>query len=221
MKPEVLAPISQAVATFAGAIFVLIGIWYREQLESSSRSRNARTQIAAEVRALLDLIELNGYLDGARVIIEKLKAGQFAYLNFSSNRSFISVYEANLQNLGHLGGSASDVVRFYMILLSSLEDKDMIADLGSKIEARGAAAQTAEIKELIRRHEYFLAKLSETVRIGEKICADLHYAGGRSQKFLQKPSETQGRIDRGAVPGGKIKQPAPSAGSSQSTVHLN
>ena len=139
MKAEFLAPISQAVATFAGALFVLVGIWYRERLEGESRSKNARIQIVAEIRALLDLIELNSYLPHTRELIEALHSGKLAYLNFSSNRSFVSVYEANLLNLGHLNGSASEVVRFYMVLLSALEDKDMIVEMGRKLEAKRAA----------------------------------------------------------------------------------
>ncbi|MGZ3718727.1 MAG: hypothetical protein ACXWR1_10325 [Bdellovibrionota bacterium] len=186
MKPEILAPLSQAVATFAGAVFVLVGIWYRDKLENAAHAKNSRIQIVAEIRALLDLIELNGYLPGTKGMIERLKNGQFCYLNFSANRSFISVYEANLQNLGHLGGSASEVVRFYMILLSGLEDKDMIVEIGRKIEAKrekGLVEEPRELNELIRRHEFFYAKFAETVRIGEKICDELHYSGRRPPKL--------------------------------------
>ncbi len=211
MKPELLAPISQAFATLGGAVFVLVGIWYKERIEAVARAKNARIQIVAEIRALLDLIELNGYLGHVRDMIAKLRAGGFTYLNFSSNRSFVSVYEANLQNLGHLEGSASEVVRFYMILLSSLEDKDTIAEQGKRIQASGAAPTEHELHELTRRHESFYAKLAEVVRIGEKLCAELHYVGGRPQKLkLPKAAKSSRRwgFRRKAVPASTGEQPA-------------
>jgi hypothetical protein len=203
MKMELVGPISQAVATFAGALFVLIGIWYRERLEHSNRAKSARIQIAAEVRALLDLIELNGYLAATRGLIDKLRAGTFTYLNFHSNRSVISVYEANLQNLGHLEDAASDVVRFYMIILSALEDKDSIVEIGRGFDSRRAKGEELtpyDFAQLVRRHEMFHAKLAESVRLGEKICQELHYRGKKKIRLAAPTPATSPALAPVAVP---------------------
>jgi hypothetical protein len=176
MRADLLAPISQAVATLAGAIFVLVGIWYRDFLESRAKRKGSRVQIMAEVQALLDLIQINGYVEGAKRKIEGLKKGGRDYIQFSSKQSFTSVYQANLQNLGYLEDSASLVVRFYMILASSLEDKDMIAVLGARVHEsaeKSLLVEPALLTGLLERHEHFLSKILETQRLGVRILADL------------------------------------------------
>lgn len=192
MKPEIIAPISQAVATFAGAVFVLVGIWYREQLDTSKKSKSARIQIGAEVRALLDLIELNGFIAGIQTYIDRLKAGKFAYLNFYASRNFMAVYQANLENLGYLEAAAPDVVRFYMILNSVLEEKDTIVDIGRACEKRVADGGTLtpdDFATLVYRHEVIQAKIKEVVRLGEKVCHELNFRRKNAMKVSLPKSQ--------------------------------
>ncbi len=161
--------ILQALATFAGAVFVLIGIWYKDRLENERNSRNAKVQIFAEMRALLDLIELNEYLPAIERTIGAIKAGERAHIYFPTNRSFTSVYEANLSNLGLLGDQASEVVRFYMILSSAIEDKDTISGIMRQIRELEDARKAVDpilLSRLLSFHEVLYAKISSAVKIG-------------------------------------------------------
>lgn len=174
MLLELLSPLAQALATLAGAIFVLVGIWYRDRLETRSKAKNAKVQILAEIRALLDLIELNEYLPVLRDTIAELKSTGTCrqYFGFQSSRSFSAVYEANLQNLGLLGSAAGEVVRFYMIITSAVEDKDTIAAMAAQIkqlEDQRQAVDPALRTRILRFHEMIFGKLSTAVHIGEEL----------------------------------------------------
>ncbi len=208
---QILPSISQALATFAGAVFVLIGIWYRDRLETRAKAKNAKVQIVAEVQALLDLIDLNGYLPALLEIVADRKAGGNRSFNLpSSGRSFTAVYEANLSNLGLLNETASDVVRFYMIINSVLEDKDTIMLMMKKREdmlEQGKALDPNMEQNLIRFHELLHGKLSTTVHIGEKIIEELRLEDPKARK-IRKPNraativeldDVQKSIDKGLV----------------------
>lgn len=175
MDMAFLPNVSQALATFAGAVFVLVGIWYKDRLENQRQSRNARVQIFAEMRALLDLIELNNYLPVLQDTIERIRAGERTSIFFSTNRSFSAVYEANLRNLGFLDGQASDVVRFYMVVTSAVEDKDTIVGIFRQIkdlEESRRSVDPALMTKLLRYHEMLYAKLSSAVQIGRRLIAE-------------------------------------------------
>lgn len=186
---QILPSISQALATFAGAVFVLIGIWYRDRLETNAKARNAKVQIVAEVKALIDLIELNGYLPALQDIIADRKAGGNRSFNLpSSGRSFTAVYEANLSNLGLLDSTASDVVRFYMIINSVLEDKDTIMMMMKKRQDlldQGKGLDATLDDNLTRFHEVLYGKLSTAIHIGEKIIEDLRLENPKASKIRQ------------------------------------
>jgi hypothetical protein len=190
MDMQLISPISQAVATFAGAIFVLVGIWLKDKLENRSKAKNAKVQIVAEIKALLDLIELNGYLPALQEIIADRKNGGNRSFYFPSSRSFTSVYEANLSNLGLLEHSASDVVRFYMIINSAVEDKDSIANFmkqRKELQESGKPLESSIDLNLVRFHEMIYGKFSTAVHIGEKLVEELRLETGRSRK-ARKPN---------------------------------
>jgi|GEM_PF-3789074 len=187
---QILPSISQAVATFAGAVFVLVGIWYKDKLENQAKAKNAKVQIVAEIQALLDLIDLNGYLPALQEIIADRKRGGNRSFYFPSSRSFTSVYEANLNNLGLLDASASDVVRFYMIINSSVEDKDSIANyikMRKDLLEQGKPLDPSLDENLIRFHEVVYGKLSTAVHIGEKLVEELRLENPDSRK-VRKPN---------------------------------
>jgi len=193
MSFDFLLPISQAVATFAGAVFVIVGIWYKEKLETARMSRNAKVQIFAEMRALLDLIELNGYLPALLDYIEDIKQGSRKHFFFPTSRSFSSVYEGNLQNLGLRNEDASDVVRFYMIINSAVEDKDSIAVMARQIkdlEDQRQAVDPAITSRMLKFHELLYAKLSSAVQIGQKLIqkADSENYGNRQKRRRNRQS---------------------------------
>lgn len=186
MDMSLLPSISQALATFAGAVFVLVGIWYKDRLETERQSRNARVQVFAELRALLDLIELNNYLPIMKEKIEELRAGARTHIYFPTNRSFSNVYDANLHNLGLLGPLASDVVRFYMMLNSAVEDKDTIAVMFKQIqdtEASGKRVDPALLERMLRFHEMLYAKFSSAVQIGRRALEVADSLDAKPRKF--------------------------------------
>lgn len=210
MPTELLSPIVQAAATLAGAVFVLVGIWYRDRLETNNKARNTKVQIYAEIRSLLDLIELNNYLNGINEIIADRKAGGNRFLQFNSGRSFTSVYEANLQNLGLLGDAASDVVRFYMIITSAVEDKDAVAGIAAQIKAQEEAGEPVDpalLRRMIAFHELLFGKFSSAVHIGEELMEQLRLeSGGKGKR--RKPNRAATISELSAIKAGSKASPA-------------
>lgn len=186
MNLSVLPYMSQGAATFAGAVFVLVGIWYKDRLETTRQSRNARVQIFAELRALVDMIELNNYLPIMKEKVEQIRAGQRTHIWFPTTRSFSNVYDANLHNLGLLGPLAGDVVRFYMMLNSAVEDKDTIAGIFRQIqELEQERRQVPDelMNRLLRFHEMLYAKFSSAVQIGERVLREADSLDAKPRKL--------------------------------------
>lgn len=186
MDLAILPSISQALATFAGAVFVLVGIWYKDRLETQRQSRNARVQIFAEMRALLDLIELNNYLPAMKEKIEQIRNGQRTHVSFQTNRSFSNVYDANLHNLGLLGPLAAGVVRFYMMLNSAVEDKDTIAIIFRQVKEAEESRRAVDpllMERLLRSHEMLYAKFSSAVQIGQGLIKEAELLDSQPRKL--------------------------------------
>jgi hypothetical protein len=156
---------------------VLCGIWFQAHLERESMAKTTKTQIAAEIRAILDLIEINRYLPRLAADLEEMRAGRkVPTFWFSSSQSFTAVYEANLQHLGYLDGATSEAVRFYMVLRAAVEDKDLIRTFAAMMKdsrEAGKAVDPAIIERTKSLHESLYAKLSHAVSLGEKIWKEL------------------------------------------------
>lgn len=127
IKPQ--NPLLPVYTAFAGAIFGVLGTAFAKEFhEHLARKRSIKvvaSQIRAEIKAILDIVEIREYIDFMRAEIEKLPAmpNQRSILQVHISEDVMPIYRANLNNLYLLDQDIQvKVVKFYRYLSALIED---------------------------------------------------------------------------------------------------
>ena len=194
MSEQLFQSIVQLVVAMGGGILVLLGIWYKDRLETSAKMKFTRYQIAAEIRALLDIIEVNHFLPKIHAAVADMRAGGEKVFAFSANRDFTPVYDANLQHLGLLEECSGDVVRFYMMIRSAMEESENLLNAVNEIREARAAGRPENPRRnfdyVLDCQETLLVKISTSVELGDKVYWELM----RQVPPPKKPKKPQGQL---------------------------
>lgn len=125
-------------------------------------SNGLKAALSGEISAILTLVRINGYVAALKATIVDLQKGNTHSVKISVERDYRQVYEANLENLGVIGAAAKDVVLFYMLMASALEDNatitETITELNSLVNP-SLDRLAHEHNTLLTMHQSLLAKI--------------------------------------------------------------
>jgi hypothetical protein len=138
-------------------------------VQRRAERKNLACALAAEIAALIDIVERRQYIAGLRQLIEVARNNQdlngaFFY-QFSVRRNPLAVYDANLSRIGLLKPTLSvRIARFYAQASAILED---IADFreGRIPEGRD---------DSVRRLEELLQLFEDSQTLGREIVNEIH-----------------------------------------------
>ena len=104
------------------------------------------------------------------------EANVIRYFYFSNRRSFINVYEKNVDKIGMIGELSEHLIIFYSQVLAILEDNDALRELNQRqVEHSSASspATAAQIQHSIQYHEQLLTLLRDTLERGKLLTQHL------------------------------------------------
>ncbi len=127
IKPQ--SPLLPVYTAFAGGVLGVVGtVFAKEFHEYLARKRNIKniaSQIRAEIKAILDIVEIRQYLDFMTAEIKKLPnmPNKRSILQVHISEDVMPIYRANLNNLHLLQQDMQvEIVKFYRYLSALIED---------------------------------------------------------------------------------------------------
>jgi hypothetical protein len=169
-------PIALVIGSVLGVVASIGAAYTSHHFDTKRKSNGLKAAITGEVSAILHLIRLNNYIEGVSKVINDLKSGSVNAISVSVKSTYSQVYESNLSSIGIIGPISKEIVLFYKLLGSALEDKNTIDDTVQELKKMGAPSpqQLANIaKRLLLFHEFLLKKLNELISRGDKLILEL------------------------------------------------
>lgn len=155
--------VSTTIGALVGGLASFFGAVGSEKRRSKSKSKSVHAAIVAEVRALLRIIELRGYVSSAKELRDALQRegpGKCATLQVQIDDGYNKVFKANLENIGLLNSEvATQIVEFYQLIQAVVSD---VSPGGLIAEGMGGNKAFSEM----------IAILEEAIVIGVKIITE-------------------------------------------------
>jgi len=161
MNPVWIALLSAFIGTILGGLVSIITAVKIEEHKHKMEGRAVTLAILTEIRVMVSLVEMRGYLQELQQILSNLRSGKRTsatlIVQFTENQ--FPIFTSNRDKIGLLPDAImSDVVKFYMMLESAIVD----------VRPGGLlAANECGEKEFSQLE----TMVTESLRIGRKILA--------------------------------------------------
>jgi hypothetical protein len=124
-------------ALLFGAFLATAGGFLRIQYERNQERKSLKAALAAEIRAILSIVERRDYIAGMETFIDSIDAQQNNLFQIRIARDYDVVFRANCNRIGLLPAHLSErVVQFYYLIYSAVEDIRLLADANVSPELR-------------------------------------------------------------------------------------
>lgn len=162
------------ISTSIGAITAILATFAVNIWSHQAQRKSLRAAFRGEVSALVSLLTKRNYEQGILNSMEIIhKQNKDNYFYFPIRRSFMGVYEQNVDKVGMIGELAEDLIIFYSQILAILEDNDAMKDLAQQQVALATASTPERRSRSIAYHESLLVLLRDTLGRGRTLIKKL------------------------------------------------
>lgn len=165
------------VGLLSGIVGSLGGYIATAKVDKNKNEREGQAiaqAIAAEITAILSLVNAQGYIYHFKNASEIAGRDEFAAFTWNAKRNYCRVFENNASNIGRLPSGAGDVVQFYNLLQSILEDQDQLT-LDVQEAVKISMARPYKWRLFEDRYKRMSEKIELAVRLGHKALKSLGY----------------------------------------------
>jgi hypothetical protein len=174
--------IAAVVGFFSGASVALIQVQYQRSQERKS----LKAALAAEIRAILSIVEGRDYIADLEKFIASIDANDLYQVRIA--RDYDIVFRSNCNKIGLLPADLSErVVRFYYLIASAIEDIRLLVDANASPELRFACRlDTAEGNRIF--HQNLLDISRQAIARGSTLATEL--AGPNRREYVRDRNRT-------------------------------
>lgn len=128
-----IAGIFGIVGSLVGGAFTYLSTYHQENSRSKKESKILSESIAAEISSILWLLEKHDYVTGLQMAVEKTAKREPMLLVWPVKREYCRVFNANVSRIGQMPRGAGEVVLFYNLIQSLMEDLEVLTEDLEKI----------------------------------------------------------------------------------------
>jgi hypothetical protein len=120
-----------------GAFLATAGGFWQAQHAHNVERKSLRAAFAAEIRAILSIVERRDYIAGLERFIASIDAQPNVLFQVRIAKEYDIVFRSNCDKIGLLPAElAKRVVQFYYLISSAIEDIKLLADANASPELR-------------------------------------------------------------------------------------
>src|SRR5580704_441696 len=156
-----------------GAFLATAGGFWQVQHARNQERKSLKAALAAEIRAILSVIEQRHYVAGLEGFIASIDPQRNDLFQIRIARDYDVVFRSNCSKIGLLPPDIAErIVQFYFLISSAIEDIKLLADAYASPELR-LPWSLHTVDGSRRFHQELLEISRQAIAAGEALAADL------------------------------------------------